>query len=72
MIVRRLCVTPAVGSLMQWLLISRNRTAYEGAGAAISGRPFALFLELPSRQPDRGGRQQHQRRGLGNATGGAA
>ena len=43
-----------------------------GAGAAISGRPSALFLELPSRQPDRGGRQQHQRRGLGNATGGAA
>ena len=27
MIVRRLCVTPAVGSLMQWLLTSRNRTA---------------------------------------------
>ena len=26
MIVRRLCVTPAVGSLMQWLLTSRNRT----------------------------------------------
>src|SRR5258708_32409359 len=27
MIVRRLCVTPAVGSLMQWLLTKRNRTA---------------------------------------------
>src|SRR5947208_6074763 len=26
MIVRRLCVTPAVGSLMQWLLTRRNRT----------------------------------------------
>src|SRR5258705_9149032 len=24
--VRRLCVTPAVGSLMQWLLTRRNRT----------------------------------------------
>src|SRR4051812_48012589 len=29
MIVRRLCVTPAVGSLMQWLLTNRNRTAEE-------------------------------------------
>src|SRR5436309_13923382 len=26
MIVRRLCVTPAVGSVMQWLLTKRNRT----------------------------------------------
>src|SRR5207248_7936054 len=26
MIVRRLCVTPAVGSLMQWLFTKRNRT----------------------------------------------
>src|SRR5271167_2465659 len=26
MIVRRLCVTPAVGSVMQWLLTRRNRT----------------------------------------------
>src|SRR3954470_2332851 len=26
MIVRRLCVTPAVGSLMQWLFTNRNRT----------------------------------------------
>src|SRR5580765_8313458 len=26
MIVRRLCVTPAVGSLMQWLLTRRKRT----------------------------------------------
>src|SRR5262245_55734126 len=34
MIVRRLCVTPAVGSLMQWLLTRRNRTTTQSTNVA--------------------------------------
>jgi hypothetical protein len=33
-IVRMLCVTPAVGSLMQWLLMKRNRTTEVSTGEA--------------------------------------
>src|SRR5262245_23444481 len=35
MIVRRLCVTPAVGSVMQWLLTRRKRTG--GAYTRLTG-----------------------------------
>src|SRR3989442_12601960 len=39
MIVRRLCVTPAVGSLMQWLLTRRNLTTTQSTnGATVSQR----------------------------------
>src|SRR3989338_8686905 len=32
MIVRRLCVTPAVASLMQWLFTNKNRTTTKSKG----------------------------------------
>jgi hypothetical protein len=43
MIVRRLCVTPAVGSLMQWLFASSTRTgqAYKPSTRPVKHAPGA-------------------------------
>src|SRR5882672_2917485 len=52
MIVRRLCVTPAVGSLMQWLLTSRNRTTTKskGVGRKMSDQERGAELREKTQQ----------------------
>src|SRR3954451_22675043 len=65
MIVRRLCVTPAVGSLMQWLFASRNRTAERtnpkpvtSTALPFTPRPGASSNETADRRRSSGQTQQ--------------